>query len=85
MCTFPLVLLLPPPPMVRANLSPRATFNATRTLACDKDNAIGWIAMIGGDEKNAREDDGDEIAISISTEACRIAGGREGIVMMLLS
>jgi hypothetical protein len=41
--------------------------------------------MIGGDEKNAREDDGDEIAISISTEACRIAGGREGIVMMLLS
>ena len=41
--------------------------------------------MIGGDEKNASEEDGDEIAISSSTEACRIAGGREGIVMMLLS
>lgn len=46
------------------------------------DNAAGWIAMIGGDNENANE---DETAVRSSNKACRIAGGgRERIVMLMM-
>ena len=66
-CTFPLLVLPPPPMMVRANLSPRATSNTTEDA-----DATGRIAMIGGgDDENAKVvvHDGDEKTAISSNKA----------------
>ena len=81
--------MLPPllPPMVRANLSPRATFNNTTKARDDEDaDATGRIAMIGGDDENAKvvSDDGDEKTAISSNKASRTTAGGHvvGIVML---
>ena len=72
--------------MVRANLSPRATFNDTTKARDDEEaDATGRIAMIGGDDENAKVvDDGDEKTAISSNKASRTTAGGHVVEIVMM-